>query len=354
MNGPELCVEPTAAALPLCRTTDACAEPLAELVGKFGIASIRAAVLGRALLDTRASWRISVDDGMPSATGETNPDGAFIAAREAGDFLREAVAGRTLVRRLSPRLWSFAWTVDAEHLVIVEVRYRDHRDALGDTDSALIRLLFLELSRTRPSDTDEQDSGRSELTWPQVDRRRGRDWRSHWRERAVPLVLSALSALVSCWLAFFALPAADQEQAARQAESARSKAMLDKTVIEHLSSALATGDLGDLQDELSGFHALGYFPRAVVLNDRQRVVASVGMGNEARIGAAAPVAPGGVSRSVPLTQAGDELGRLLFAERPAPSDALPMTTWRVLGAAGALAAIGAAFTLLLPMLKPRR
>ncbi len=326
---------------------------LTALLGQCGIASIRAAVLDPASMEAHSRWSLSTQKEAQAAA-DAGSGSAFFAARDAGASLRGAPAEHTVVRKLSPRLWSFAWLAGPDQMVVVEARYRDQRDMLNDKDSALVRLVFLSLSPSGIRDSDELSLGVSELSWPSVDRRSRSDCRGQLRSQALPLVLLGLSAGLAGWLAFIALPAASDERAARQAETLRLQTMADNTVVAHLSAALATGDYGELQDELSGFHALGYFPGAAVLGVRQRVVATVGMGNDAAIGATVSAAVAATTRSVPLVLGGDELGRLLYLERTAQTDRVAIPTLKGLAGASTLAALAAAALLLPPALRRRR
>ena len=188
----------------------------------------------------------------------------------------------------------------------------------------------------------------SELEWLAVERRRSRHWRTQLHNRRFAILLLGLSALLALWLAVFALPSASDQLAAQQREAARLQATADKTVAEQLAAALATGDYGDLQSHLSSFHALGYFPRAVVLNARQCVVASIGMGAEVVIGAAAPASLSAAAKAMPLLRGSEQLGQLLTVGKPAePPRGTLQAQWAP-ALASALAALGARTILLLP------
>ena len=322
---------------------------MTALFGQIGIASIRAAVIDLASMDMQSSWSLSAHkDAHNEAAEAAAPDSAFIAARDAGASLRDAPPEYTMVRKLSPRVWSFAWRASPERMVIAEARYRDRRDALDDTDTALVRLIFLSFSQPGESEEGQPAAGMSQLEWPAVDRRRGRNWRAQLRSHRFALMLLGCGALLALWLALFALPAASDRAHAQQAEAVRLQTMADKTLAEHLAAALAAGDYGELQAQLSIFHTLGYFPRAVVLNARQRVVATAGTGGEAPIGAAAPAALSSAAKAMPLLRGTDQVGQLLTLGMPADA---PRGAFRALGAlalAGVLATLGAAAVLLVP------
>jgi hypothetical protein len=321
---------------------------MAAMFGQVGIASIRAAVVDMSSMDMQASWTLSAHKDVHHEGAEAAPDSAFIAARDAGVSLREAPAEYTMVRKLSPRVWSFAWRSGPDRMVIAETRYRDRRDALDDTDTALVRLIFLSFSQAAVQDDGQPAAGLAELEWPAVDRRRGRNWRTLVRGHRVTLLLLGLGAVLALWLAAVALPAASERALAQQAEAARFHAMVDKTMSEHLSSALATGDYGELQNQLSIFHGLGYFQRAVVVNARQRAVAAAGTGNEVSIGNPLPPDLGSSAKPMPLLRGSEQLGQLLVLDKAADTQRPAFLGLWALALACFLALLGAAAVLLLP------
>ena len=322
---------------------------MTALIAQVGIESIRAAVVDLNSMDTQSSWSLSAHHDTHHEGVDAAPDSAFIAARDAGASLRDTPPEFTMVRKLSPRVWSFAWRASAEHMVIAEARYRDRRDALDDTDTAVVRLVFLSFSQPGKADDGQPSSLMAELEWPAVDRRRGRSWRTQPRSHRFALLLLGASALLALGLALVAWPAANEQVAAQQSEVVRLQTMADKTVAEHLAATLASGDYGEVQFQLSSFHALGYFPRALVLNARQRVVASVGVGGEAVMGAAAPAALSGAARATPLLRGTDQVGQLLNLGKAAEPPVGSLRILWSLALASALAALGAAAILLLPV-----
>lgn len=323
-------------------------ELLTALFGQVGIASFRAAVVDLASMDMRSSWSLSASRDAHHEAADSAHDSAFIAARDAGTSLRDAPTEYTMVRKLSPRVWSFAWRASADQMVIAEARYRDRRDALDDTDSALVRLVFMALSQPGEDAEGLPTPAISDLEWPAVDRRRNRDWRTLMRSHRVPLLLLGLSALLTLWLAVFSLPAAGDRLTARESEATRLQGIADRTVVEQLTATLASGDYGEVQAQLSHFHTLGYFSRAVVLNARQRVVASVGMGGEAVIGTPVPATVSAAATAAPLVRGTDQLGQLLQLGRAAaPAGNSIHAPW-VIALASCLAALAAAATLVLP------
>ena len=323
---------------------------LPGLTSQLGIVSVRASVIERYTLVVLDSWNVGADNEMSSDANEAGFDSALIASRDVDHSLSDA-PGHTVVRKLSPRLWSFAWLEGTDRLILVEARYREPRNALDDKESALIRLLFLslahkDLARKAALASAHLESDALENKVPSLDGPRGENFIT----MAVLLLLAA-SVLLGGWLALFALPAANDEWIARQDETVRLQAMVEQTVVQHLSNALATGDYGDLQDELSGFQALGYFPRAMVLNASQRVVATAGVGNEATIGEVAPVALPASVKSILLKRGNEQLGRLICPERTLRAEQMPFSSLSMLALLGALSAIAAIALFLLSLFR---
>ena len=285
---------------------------LTAMFGQIGIASFRAAVVNLESMDMQSRWSISAHHAAQVDAADGGPDSAFIAAKDAGVALRDAPAEYTLVRKLSPRVWTFAWRITPDRMIVAEARYRDRRDAMNDVDTVLIRLICLSCMQAgNDDDEDSPSAGLPQLEWPAVDRRRDRSWRAAARSQRPSLLLLTASAVVALWLAFFALPAASDLAAAQQTDASRVQAMADRTMTNALAAALATGDYGEVQNELTGFHALGYFQRAVVINARQRVVASAGPVSEATMGAPLPAAAGSGAKSAALLRGSEQVGQLL-------------------------------------------
>ncbi len=323
-------------------------ELMSALFGQAGIASMRAAVVDLTSMNLQSSWSLNADREVQLETPEAAPDSAFVAARDASESLRDASPEFTMLRKLSPRVWSFAWRAGAKHMVIAEARYRDRRDTLDERDTAMVRLMFLSFAQPVASEEGRPASGMPELEWPVVDRRRGRGWRSRLRNHRVPLVLLACSALLTLWLALFALPAAREQAGVQQAEAVRLQSLADMTMAKMLGAALASGDYGELQAELTMFHTLGYFPRALVVNAKARVVAAAGTGNEAPIGVAAPVALSSTAKVVPLLRGSEQVGQFLSLGKPAETRSrAPPMLWP-LALLSCLATLAAAAMLMAP------
>lgn len=308
---------------------------LPGLAAQLGIESIRASVLDRYSLVVVNSWSLSAEKDVEANTTEAGLDSAFIASRDVEYSLRDAKAEHTIIRKLSPRLWSFTWLVGAaDQLVLVEARYREHRDTVDDKEAALIRLLFLSLAQKNMLAPEEPKPDGIKDSSSSSDNHPGLGWIGVGQ-----LLFLAASVALTGWLTLFALPAASKDEIARHAEISRLHTVADRTVIQHLGKALATGDYGDLQDELSGFHALGYYPRGFVLNASNRVVATVGVGNGVAIGDAIPEKLATSMQSVALTKGNEELGRFISPERNAPAENKSLSDLKMFAAASALASI---------------
>ena len=315
---------------------------LPGLIAQLNIESVRVSVLNRFSLVVVNSWSLSTSKDVQENATETGLDSATIASRDVDFSLRDAKANHTITRKLSPRLWSFSWLDGSDQLILVEARYPEPRDALDDKDAALMRLLFINLAQEHVLGAEVSKSDLPDSIPPSLDGQRSVGWLSLGL-----LVMLCACALLAGWLALFSVPAIGEEQLARQAETLRLQTVADQTVMQHLSKSLAAGDYGDLQDELTGFHALGYYPRGMVLNASKRVVAAVGDGNEASIGEAAPETLAASVRSVSLKRGDEELGRFIYPQRAAPAEIKSLLSLRALAAACALAAIGAAAFFLL-------
>lgn len=314
---------------------------LPGLIAQLNIESVRVSVLHSLTLVVKNSWSLTTSKDVQDSP-ETGFDSALMSSHRVDFTLRDAKANHTLMRKLSPRSWSYSWRDGIDQLIFVEARYLEPRGAPDDKDAALMRLLYINLAQehelvSNPREPDLLDSSPSSL---EGHRSIG------WLSLGLLLTLGAC-ALLAGWLAIFSIPDVSEEQLARQAATLRLQAVADQTVIVHLSKSLAAGDYGDLQDELTGFHALGYFPRGLVLNANKRVVAMAGEGNEANIGDAAPAILPASVRSVPLKKGSEELGHFIYPKRAAPVQIESLSELRVLAAGIALAALAAAAFFLL-------
>lgn len=176
---------------------------LARVCRQLGVQFVRASVVEVRTLAYRAAWSISENgDVAPAGTGR-GMDSAFAGAASAIASLADAEPEETLVHRQSPRRWAFTWSLDRRLAVVAEVQYRERRDAVGDIDRVLVRLLCAASVRRHTGDEPDTLPAAPELVWPQVDRRarQAPPWRL-WLALALVLVLAA--GLLLGWAALLA------------------------------------------------------------------------------------------------------------------------------------------------------
>ncbi len=246
---------------------------------QMGLQTLRVSLLKRGSFDAQSSCLIGEQGLVQEADALRSLDSAFPGGAAHLSELMNQPEVFTSVRKLSPRQWQLAWRLEDRQTVMAEAKFHDKRDVLDDTDTAVIRLVCNTSLRRAPdgaqqSKADEQGV----LVWPQVERRKV-------AAPALPIGLTTallgLTALCCAWLLFFALPQAAQGTQALQSEYSR---LRDGTMSRSLSAALATGDYGDVQSALQNFLELGQMESAVVVNDKQRTVAMVGVLKNQRIG----------------------------------------------------------------------
>lgn len=144
---------------------------LARVCRQLGVQFVRASVVDVRTLAYRAAWSISeTGDIAPASTGRTM-DNAFAGAAAAIASLADAEPEETLVHRQSPRRWAFAWSLDSRLAIVAEVQYREKRDAVGDLDRVLVRLLCAASVRRHTLNEPDTLPITPELVWPQVERR---------------------------------------------------------------------------------------------------------------------------------------------------------------------------------------
>ena len=284
---------------------------MARMFRQLGIESFRASVVDMGSMAFQAAWTIT-DSGEVSDNNPDKPlDSQFPGAMATITQLADAPAEQTVVQRLSPRRWTFAWRIDSLHVVIAEARYRDMRASVSQIDTALVRLVCDTgiRSGTITTTVHESEDERA-LVWPSSQERRSGRQRSPLAAR-LALGLSVASAGLALWLALVALPEVREGVSGAQANAARLRSITNSTMVRGLSAALATGDYGEVQTELSNFESLGYFQTAVVTNARQRIV-SMSKGTEGlRIGIELPAELARTSTSFDLAMGSERYGQLL-------------------------------------------
>jgi hypothetical protein len=329
-------------------------EPLAPLLSRdvalmfdrLGVQSLRVSVVHLESATHQSQWSI-IDQGDASTDpSDRRPGVAFPGAAAMISQLGQMPITHTEVKKLSPRLWAFAWRIDDARGAIASVRYREPHEVHSEADTAFMRLtcdygIHDALIGTPHATTDT-------LVWPAVERRRGVNSRATW----ISLLLVAASALLALWLSLAVVPGIRDDAAALREQAARLHAMADATMRSKLSAVLATGDYGDVQTLLSSFESLGYFQGAAVTNTRQRVIAAAGSIADLRIGDELPQTVVSGASAVDLAQGSQRYGQLLTVGRtPTNASDGGLLAIRIGVALAGLSAAIAAVLLVLRLLK---
>jgi hypothetical protein len=261
---------------------------LARMFRELGVQFLRASVVRMSSMAFQAAWSISDHGEVNEGPADRGLDSVFPGASNTIRQLAQAAADATLVQKLSPRQWAYGWRLDDDNALICEVHYRDRRDSVTDIDSAMVRLVCS--ASLRPAWT-----------------------------RAIAMMLALGAALLAAWLLWAPLPIAREALAAQQAQIDRLGKPTDGTLVHGLSVAMATGDYGEVQTELSQFQTLGYFGAAAVVNERGRVVALDGPLAGVRIGEPLALPLAGAPRTLPLALGSQSYGQVVLTPVvPAP------------------------------------
>ena len=300
------------------------ARDMALMFGQLGVASVRASVVDMDSMAFQSAWSVTEKGEVGEDFLGKGLDSTFPAAMATIAQMGVAPPEQTVVRKLNPRHWAFAWRIDERLVAVAEARYRDQRDMMSPTDTALVRLICDTGIRARQT---ERDSPRPRplpasaardhphLQWPEVDRRQAPQVALSTR---LGVLLMALSALLALWLTVWVAPRAREEALALQTEVQRLQALGSKSMVSTLAASLATGDYGELQAALANFGSLGHFETAVITNARQRVVAVVGSVPDVRIGDGVPPALARSNEALELTLGNERYGQLLMAGATVP------------------------------------
>lgn len=300
--------------------TPALVGDMARMFRQLGIESFRASVVDMGSMAFQAAWTLT-DNGEVSDDNPDRPlDSQFPGAMASITQLSQASPDETIVQRLSPRRWSFAWRLDGLHVVLAEARYRDMRSAISEIDTALVRLVCdtgirsgqgQPLVGSLPVSSGAPDGA---LHWNgQQERRRSSSL--GWT-RPVSLGLSVLTAVTALWLSVLAVPEAHQASSTTQAEATKLRAIADSTMVHNLSTAMATGDYGEVQTELSSLESLGYFRSAAVINLRNRIVSLTSGSDGLRIGAEVSAEAAQDARRFDLALGSERYGQLVILKQP--------------------------------------
>ena len=333
--------EPTGALAPLL------ARDMLLMLGQIGVMSLRASVVDMDSMAFQSAWGITEQGEVTEDLAGRGLDSTFPAAMATIAQMGVAPPEQTVVRKLSPRHWAFAWRIDERLVAVAEARYRDQRDMMSSADTALVRLICdtgIRVSastgpagRARGS-ADGAGEGSALLRWPDTG---GAAAKASLSSRLAVLLI-AVSALLALWTAIVVAPRALDEADALQKEVLRQQDMGTKSMLSNLGGLLATGDYGEVQSALSTFTGLGYFQGAVITNARQRVVAIAGTVAEARIGDGVPPALSRQAQTTDLMLGADRHGQLLTfgVLAPTPQAGNSRLMWMASALAGASALLG--------------
>lgn len=304
------------------------ARDMALMFGQIGVVSLRASVVDMESMAFQPAWSITERGEIGEDPLNRGLDSAFPAAMATIAQMGVASPEHTVVRKLSPRHWAFAWRIDDRHVAVAEARYRDQRDMQTEADTALVRLVCDNGIHANQSDAADGSGrasampagtldGRPLMMWPEIDRRRA-DRAAAVSPLAVFVVV--LSALLALWMVAVAIPWARSDASALQTELTRLHDMGNGAMLHNLAATLATGDYGEVQASLSSFATLGYFQGAVVTNARQRIVSVAGTVSDVRIGDAVSPTLARSARVLDLSIGSERYGQLLTLGAAAPAE----------------------------------
>jgi hypothetical protein len=116
-------------------------QDMARMFRQLGVQQLRASVADTTSMASQVTWSLSDVGQLSVPASERNLDSVFPGASSTIAGLSTVVSDATTVQKLSPRLWGYAWRVDAQNAIVAEVQYRERRDAVSETDTALVRLV---------------------------------------------------------------------------------------------------------------------------------------------------------------------------------------------------------------------
>jgi hypothetical protein len=337
-------------------------QDMARMFRQLGVQQLRASVADTTSMASQVTWSLSDVGQLSVPASERNLDSVFPGASSTIAGLDAVASDNTTVQKLSPRLWGFAWRVDAKHAIVAEVQYRERRDSVSETDIALVRLVCSAVIRAgQPAPAPHAGHaahaayaahpahgplgpmggvGAHALVWPAVERRA---YVASPRATWTALALSTLAALITAWLAFSAVPKTRLAAQAQQEQFERVRKATDATLVGSLSQAMATGDYGEVQATLSSFASLGYFDNALVANAKGKVVALAGPVPRQRIGDPINGAYAGSARALGLAAGPEGPGQVLLVEPKAASfQAVPTQPLSMAAQLGFATALGLA------------
>lgn len=312
------------------------------MLAQLGIESIRTSLVDLAPMAFRPAWSVTALGEFNNNPGTQHGDTALPWAASMAAQLGDLHLEHTLVVKLSPGYWGFAWRSDDRHGAVAAVLYRQAREEHDDAHNALVRLVcevgiraheHAEVSAVHP------------LAWPAVERRRKARAGSASKLKRV-LAIAGAAVLLTSTLAVAAMTFG--RVATLQADGTRRQSLAESTMTQGLSTALATGDYGEVQAALSSLSSLGYFKGAVVTNARQRVISTAGEVGDARIGDSLLPSVAALAKTHELEQGSVRHGRLLILSADAagaPNKGLLPLLAAVMACCAAVGAVAVLFAL---------
>ncbi len=311
----------------------AIAYDLSQTLRQFGVESARIALIELTSQHCHAIWTVDEQGEVSRRRPTRGLASAFSLGTAIVSELMQIPAGVPVVRRLSPHIWAYAWRVDEHNGVLAQIHSVEGRFKPSETGTAVVRAICdMTIGAGEAAQTDgaAEESG---PVWPRVDRRAPA--RPPLAARAA-LVLIGVAAVLSAWMAFRGLTEARDDSAALYAELGRLETMAERTMIRELSTVLAGGDYGEVQEALSSYADLGYFQAAVVTNMQKQIVASAGSIGSLRIGGQVPDTVARWARASDLTLGAQRNGQLLELPRsagaPLPRDGASLGVLRLVSA----------------------
>lgn len=306
-------------------------EDLARILQLLGVRLMRASMIDLRSLACRTAWSVSNQGEVFSIPITRSAEDAFPGAATAiaGMVGKKHGVDHTIVRKLSPRRWAFAWHLDQHQAVIAEAQYADLRDAVSDGDTVLIRVACSVSAKQREQSASDATMPEQAAATPEIER-----GASALRPKAewITVGSSAAAALLATWLALATAPRTADAMLQLHEQALQWRTTTDASMTRALAVALASGDYGDVQTELDRFGELGYFTSAVVTNAKGRVVAMTGRTDRVRIGSALPPDAAASARTLELPP-----GRLSIVSAPVVAGPQPIGLRLLTLAAAALA-----------------
>ena len=311
----------------------------------LGVESLRAAVVELESMAINSQWSIS-ELGEAAIGNSGQPlDSSFRGASAALGQLADADSNQTLTQQLNPKRWRLSWRMDERQAIVAEARFQERRDVIIEVDIVLLRLVCSMGVQVAQETDHGGDALLAGKVWPQRERRANArvsalepQLRTSTSPSTAPLdasklemaapnspgtswramLLLLISVMVAGWIALVAAPRGQEIAVIQQSEISRLRALSQDTMVLELSTAMVSGDYGQVQAVLSAFASLGYFTGAVVTNERQRVVALSGRAERLRIGDAVPPEVAHTSQAFDLKLGSQRHGRLLLVPAPPP------------------------------------